>query len=272
MLFAALVSVLVAVFYVAWFLVGGYVYVALIRQVSARTVASPDAGSAKSFGLPEAVVAFFLISLMLVNVVASVSTPSIGLSARDLSVNLILTMVVVLILVGFLELRGFDVDVSAGLSKLGVGRAIGSGALLLCAAYPLILATDGITRRFLGGDSSKQNIVELFNGSHTIEQRVLIIVLAVAIAPMAEEFVFRFFIYGVLRRYIGRFTALIFNALLFGAVHAHIPSFAPLFVLGVCFTIAYEWSGSILVSMTMHSLFNSLSLIFLAFPELFQQQ
>jgi len=84
---AALVSVFVAVFYVVWFLVGGYVYVALIRQISARTIASPDAASAKTFGLPEAVVAFFLISLMLVNVVASVSTPSIELRARDLSIN-----------------------------------------------------------------------------------------------------------------------------------------------------------------------------------------
>jgi membrane protease YdiL (CAAX protease family) len=271
MLSAALVSVFVAVVYAAWFLVGGYVYVALIRQISARNIPSPDAGSPKTFGLPEAIVAFLLISLMLANVVATVSTPPIGLSTRELVVNLILTAVVVLILVGFLELRGIDVDVSAGLSKFSVSRAIGTGALLLLVAYPLILATDGITRRFLGGDSSKQNIVELFNGSHTIEQRVLIIVLAVAIAPMAEEFVFRFFIYGVLRRYIGRFGALGINALLFGAVHAHIPSFAPLFVLGACFTIAYEWSGSILVSMTMHSLFNSLSLIFLAFPELFQQ-
>jgi membrane protease YdiL (CAAX protease family) len=45
----------------------------------------------------------------------------------------------------------------------------------------------------------------------------------------------------------------------------------PLFVLGSCFTIAYEWSGSILVSMTMHALFNSVSLALLAFPELFPQ-
>jgi len=54
-------------------------------------------------------------------------------------------------------------------------------------------------------------------------------------------------------------------------VHTHLPSFAPLFVLGSCFTIAYEWSGSILVSMTMHALFNSVSLTLLAFPELFSQ-
>ena len=96
----------------------------------------------------------------------------------------------------------------------------------------------------------------------------LIIVLAVAIAPLVEEFVFRFFLYGVVRRYLGRFAGLAANSLLFAAVHAHLPSAAPLFVLGVCFTIAYEWSGSILVSMTMHALFNSLTLTALAFPEL----
>ena len=49
------------------------------------------------------------------------------------------------------------------------------------------------------------------------------------------------------------------------------PEFVPLFVLGSCFAIAYEWSGSILVSMTMHSIFNSLTLTALAFPEIISQ-
>ena len=99
----------------------------------------------------------------------------------------------------------------------------------------------------------------------------MIIIFAVAVAPAAEEFLFRFFLYGVLKRYFGRFFGLTANALLFAAVHTHLPSFAPLFVLGSCFTIAYEWSGSILVSMTMHALFNSVSLTLLAFPDLFSQ-
>ena len=104
-----------------------------------------------------------------------------------------------------------------------------------------------------------------------MEQRVIIIVLAVAVAPVAEELVFRFFLYGVLKRYFGIMPGLVINSLLFAAVHQHLPSFGPLFILGCCFTLAYEWSGSILVPMTMHSLFNSLSLVLLAFPELFQQ-
>ncbi|PYL15777.1 MAG: hypothetical protein DME30_10790, partial [Verrucomicrobia bacterium] len=103
------------------------------------------------------------------------------------------------------------------------------------------------------------------------EQRVMIIVLAVVVAPISEEFIFRFFIYGVARRYFGIAVGLVINALLFAAAHTHLPSVAPLFVLGSCFTLAYEWSGSILVSMAMHSLFNSIQLILLAFPELVQQ-
>jgi membrane protease YdiL (CAAX protease family) len=98
---------------------------------------------------------------------------------------------------------------------------------------------------------------------------MMIIVFAVAVAPVVEEFLFRFFIYGVLKRYFGRLLGVTFSALLFAAAHAHLPSFAPLFVLGSCFAIAYEWSGSILVAMTMHSLFNSLTLTALAFPEIF---
>jgi uncharacterized protein len=60
-------------------------------------------------------------------------------------------------------------------------------------------------------------------------------------------------------------------SVILAAVHAHLPSFAPLFVLGACFTLAYEWSGSLLVSMTMHAMFNSLTLVALAFPNALEQ-
>ena len=175
----------------------------------------------------------------------------------------------VLVIITFLQFRGFDVGSLGGFFRLSFIRTLSTGAILLFFAYPLILLSDAITQRLFGGGSSKQNIVEFFSGSRTIQQRMMIIVFAVAIAPVVEEFLFRFFIYGVLKRYFGRLLGVTFSALLFAAAHAHLPSFAPLFVLGGCFAIAYEWSGSILVAMTMHSLFNSLTLTALAFPEIF---
>ena len=37
--------------------------------------------------------------------------------------------------------------------------------------------------------------------------------LAIVVAPLAEEFIFRFFLYGVLKRYLGRGPGLVLNAL-----------------------------------------------------------
>jgi membrane protease YdiL (CAAX protease family) len=247
-----------------------YIYVTLVRRISARSAPVPDT-STRKLGLPEAILATALTLFLLLGVFGSTANRSIQIDNRVLAENLLFTLGIVVLIAGFLRLRGFDLNSLAGLTKTSFLRAAATGAALLLAAYPLIALADAITQRLLGSGSSKQSIVELFNSSRTIDRRIMIIIFAVAIAPAAEEFLFRFFLYGVLRRYFGRFIGLVANALLFAAVHTHLPSFAPLFVLGSCFTIAYEWSGSILVSMTMHALFNAISLTVLAFPELISQ-
>jgi len=251
-------------------LVSAYVYISLIHQISAR--ASNPVGTdapARVFGLPEAILAAVLILFLLLNIGASISRPSNDFSVPTLLGNFLLMIFVVLTIVTFLQLRRFDLASLGGFSGISFTRALSTGAILLFFAYPLILWSDIITQRLFGGSSSKQNIVEFFSGSRTIDQRIMIIVFAAAIAPVIEEFLFRFFLYNVIKRYFGRFLGVILSALLFAAAHAHFPSFVPLFILGSCFAIAYEWSGSILVSMTMHSLFNSVTLTALAFPEIF---
>lgn len=265
----ALASALGNIIYAVYLLLGVFVYVSLVRQISERASVAP-AASAKVFGLPEAIIAAFLISWFLLNIAYAVARPEPALKTRDVLVTAVFTILVVLMLVGVLRWRGIEIETLGGFSKIGFIRIVSTGAVLLFLAYPLINLADLITQRMLGSGSSRQGIVELFNASQTMQQRIMIIVLAVAIAPMAEEFVFRFFLYGVLRRYFGRFAGLTVSAVLFAAVHAHLPSFGPLFVLAACFTIAYEWSGSILVPMAMHCLFNSLTLTALAFPQLSQ--
>ena len=272
-LFAALGAApndVLSVFFILYVLASILVYISLIWQINARTSASVDEPK-RTFGLPEAILAGALIFLLLLNVSASVSNRSVQLNPRNLLENLVFTLAVVLLIVAFLRFRGFDLSSLGGFFKISFLRVLSTGTILLFFAYSLIFVSELITQRLFGSGSSKQNIVELFSGSRTIEQRIMIIVFAVAIAPVVEEFLFRFFLYGVLKRYFGRFLGMIVNALLFAAAHTHLPSFVPLFILGSCFTIAYEWSGSILVSMTMHALFNSLSLTALAFPELFSQ-
>jgi hypothetical protein len=263
----ALAAVVQALFFIA----GIYIYLALVRQISARENVVADE-TERSFGLPEVFVALGFAALFTWSAVAtSSSTGKMVLGSRELIANGLISAAVFVFIAAFLKFRGFNVSALAGFTRLGFWRTLITGVVLLFAAYPLIFIADAVTQRLIGGESSTQGIVELFNESASMQQRVVIIILAVAIAPLVEEFVFRFFLYRVVKQYVGRFAGLLANSLLFAAVHGHAPSAAPLFVLGVCFTLAYEWSGSILVAMTMHALFNSLTLTALAFPELLGQ-
>jgi uncharacterized protein len=274
MLAAAFSSALWLISGAVFLVIGSYVYVTVIRQIAARRLSATDteiSAPAKTFGWPEAFLASALVLFLLMNIVTSFSHSPVHLSDRDLIANFLFTVFIVLFVAAFLKVRGLELGSLGGFSKVSFRRAVSSGIVLLLAAWPLIILAEAVTQGSFGSGSSRQEIVDLFNSSRTIQERIAIIVLAVVVAPLSEEFIFRFFIYGVLRRYFGITVGLVFNSFLFAAAHTHLPSAAPLFVLGGCFTLAYEWSGSLLVSMTMHALFNSFQLVLLAFPEIFQQ-
>ena len=262
----SLYSALAAVYLAA----GVYIYVALLRQIRHR-VPEQLANPVRSFGWPEAILASFLVLFFLYAMAASASRSVSGIQTPDLLQSAVLSIGLLLFIAGFLRIRRLDLNLLGGFSKMSFSRAVATGAILLLAAYPLVLLAEVVTQKLSRGSMEKQGIIELFTASGALEQRIMIILLAVMVAPLAEEFFFRFFLYGVLRQYFGRAIGVMFSALLFAAVHAHLPSFAPLFVLGVCFTLAYEWSGSLLVSMTMHALFNAFALTALAFPEVIPQ-
>ncbi|MDQ6625714.1 MAG: CPBP family intramembrane metalloprotease, partial [Verrucomicrobiota bacterium] len=260
--FTAFAAVINAIFLAA----GVYIYIALVRQISSRPT-QDGRGETKTFELPEAILAAALGTLFVMNALVAPAHPEkLMLKTNDLVANALISLALFVFVAAFLTVRGRRVNVLAGLSHVTFRRSLTTAVILLFAAYPLLFLADLVSQHVLRLPTSRQTIVELFSGSETLQQRVIIIILAVGIAPLVEEFVFRFFLYGVLRRYFGRFIGTVSNAMLFSAVHAHIPSAAPLFVLGLCFSIAYELSGSIFVSMSFYYIFNSMTLIALAFP------
>jgi len=272
--FASFSTAFAAVFNTLFLIAGVFIYASLIRQIAARrSTIALEPPPVRTFGVAETVLALALIAWLLTNVIAWFYTEQRQTSMRDIAVNLSLNIGLLIFLVAFLKIRRLDLNSLAGLSKMSWARALFTGVVLLIAAYPPIALADAVAQSLfgVGTKSSRQQIVDLFTGSETIQDRVLIIFLAVVVAPIFEEFVFRFFLYGVFKRYFGWFLALLLNALLFALVHLHLPSFVALFVLGGCLTVAYEWSGSLLVPMTMHAFFNAIMLTVLAFPEIFPQ-
>jgi membrane protease YdiL (CAAX protease family) len=90
---------------------------------------------------------------------------------------------------------------------------------------------------------------------------VIIGILVVGVAPVAEEFFFRGFFYGALRTRFTFLTAALIDGVVFGAVHAPtgLQAVPPLIALGFAFCLAYEATGSLLPCITLHALNNMIA-------------
>ncbi len=151
-----------------------YVYISLSRQVAVRQNNGAASLGEKQFGLPEVIAAALLVGWFSLNVTASLHAERAIFNTRDLILTGAFSLAVLLGLISLLQFRGFHVLSLGGFSGLGFGRIVSTAAVLLFAAYPLLFVADEISHWFLGAGSSRQQIVEMFTGSETLQQRVMI--------------------------------------------------------------------------------------------------
>ena len=77
------------------------------------------------------------------------------------------------------------------------------------------------------------------------------------VAPIAEEVVFRGYLYPAAKRFCGPAGAVLFSSLVFAAAHGNVVALLPLFALAVLLCLIYEFTGSIWASISVHFLFNA---------------
>jgi len=109
----------------------------------------------------------------------------------------------------------------------------------------------------LGVRDVTQKILEDFAGTGSFSARLYFAMLAVLIAPAAEEMLFRGIMFPVLLRRLPVFASTAIVSALFAGIHFHLPLFLPLFAFSICLCTAYLATGSIIVPITMHALFNA---------------
>ncbi|MCP5537126.1 MAG: CPBP family intramembrane metalloprotease [Akkermansiaceae bacterium] len=115
---------------------------------------------------------------------------------------------------------------------------------------------------YFGDQAKLQQTVKTYQETSAVTIRVMIAVSVILIAPIAEEIVFRGYIYTVTKRYSDRFFAAILSSLLFGVVHFNVMAFVPLVFLALVLVLAYELSGSIWAPISIHALFNATTILF----------
>ena len=92
-------------------------------------------------------------------------------------------------------------------------------------------------------------------GTRSRIQAGWLLVLAVVLAPLCEEFIFRGLVFGGLRRSTGLLPAMVLSAALFAIVHPPV-SMLPVFALGLCTAWVYERSKGLLAPMLVHAVYN----------------
>lgn len=91
---------------------------------------------------------------------------------------------------------------------------------------------------------------------------IAVCVLVTVIAPIAEEFLFRGFFFGALRRWRGPWPAAVITGVVFGAIHvgsAPAAFLPPLALLGFLLCIVRWRTGSLLPCVALHALNNAIA-------------
>jgi membrane protease YdiL (CAAX protease family) len=113
----------------------------------------------------------------------------------------------------------------------------------------------------LGFHPEVQPAVEALKKSPAWLDRVAMAVVAVLLAPLAEELLFRGILYPALKRAGFRRLALWGTSFLFALIHLNLVTFVPLLLFALTLTLLYERTGNLLAPITAHALFNILNFV-----------
>jgi uncharacterized protein len=238
-----------------------------LRVAQASDAESRSRAVLQPYGVPDAIFATILVLWFLTNILGSANRVLI-VDTQLLVFGAILSFLLVVFLLCFLILRSRNPLDLFGLRGVDWKSNLRAACYGLVAALPIVYFIHTLSSRMMGEEAQPQPLLEFLAKHAGLPDRLLLILTAVVLAPVSEELIFRGYIFGVLRCYSGRWWAMVTSALVFAAIHAHIPSLAGLFMLAVALTLVYESTGSLWAAIIMHALFNSVTVVItLLWPE-----
>lgn len=160
-----------------------------------------------------------------------------------------------------------------GLSALGLRlssffKNIISGITAYVFIVPVLFAVLLLSIRFFNifeYTPPVQPVFEIFMEEKESRVLVFLTVFVSVLGPIVEEVFFRGFMYGAIKKHLGILGAAFLSACIFSALHTNIVGFLPIMILGVLLAYLYETTGSLVASMAVHILHNSIIVGFVFF-------
>ncbi len=204
-----------------------------------------------------------LLSAWLIWVITSSFGKDEEINLTLIALNSLLYLCLVGGISGLLYFRHLKPVSLFGLHPTNPERIIKTAFLYLAAAYPLLVLSQSSIQAFVSHQNEAQALVLYFLKNPGWKERCSIILMATVVAPIAEEFIFRGYIFGVMRHFLGRLPGIVLSSILFAAMHLHLPSMPGLIVLAVMLCLLYERTGSLWANIIAHAAFNTTSIVML---------
>lgn len=133
--------------------------------------------------------------------------------------------------------------------------------VVILAGLIAVTGWQGFVKENFGGNL--QATVQLVRETKDLALIGAMISAAVIGAPIAEEIIFRGYLYPVAKKYTSQWFAVLFTGMLFGVVHMNLMGLPMLVLIGMGLAIVYEITGSLWVPVFCHMAFNAMSMSFM---------
>lgn len=160
----------------------------------------------------------------------------------------------------FLADHGIGWGEGFGFRDARLGRSLLLGLLAAVLAVRLAWALNEVSARLLTMvhiEAEAQQSIQTLQAAKSVPEKIYFAVVAIVLAPLVEELIFRGILYPALKRAGRRQIALWATSLFFAAIHANLVTFIPLTFLAVVFTLLYEMTGNLAAPILAHGLFNA---------------
>lgn len=213
---------------------------------------------------------FMLAQAVALAIIAGLQWTGVPLDALNQNVfntvaNIVVYVFAVAIIIGvpaWLKKRGTTLD-ELGISKNSRWRDLGWLALGAVAYLLLtVLITSLAMYIFPSGDYAQEQEIG-FGGLTQPWEYSLAFLSLVVVAPIAEEVIFRGYLFGKLRKYAAVWVSVVLSSALFAVAHLQFNVALDTFALGIVLALLRVKTGSIWMSIALHALKNGVAFYFL---------
>lgn len=150
------------------------------------------------------------------------------------------------------------------LRALGIGFVVAVGTLV--GAMVLGTVASAVMVAF-GMKPEPQQAVQILQSTESVWRRCFYGLVAILVAPAAEEILFRGMIYPSIKQMGFPRLALWGTSLIFAATHVNAMALVPLTFVALMFTLLYEKTNNLLAPILAHSFFNAVNFAILIFEK-----